>query len=255
MMSKTLAGLLGLALCTSGAALAQTGAGKTTGTKSTEAAKSGAATHTDAATSKTADKGDKPAAAPGWFIIEEEWYVPLRKESLGSLLDAQYHYRRAEELMAAGELRKAASWCRLAESTASKDNKEALMTAVRDLDAVALDLEEGRVGSAAAFDKSIAKASHAMSHWHWFRAKDKYGKGDKRAAADELAMAAQHLQNAAAATKHKFDHEAMKRIEKVSHYSRSDIQREGKHLNNLEDDLTAVEKAVTGLKSAIEDTL
>ena len=46
-------------------------------------------------------QGEKPAAKPGWVVLEDTWSYPLRFESLTALNNARYHYRRNEEKSAA----------------------------------------------------------------------------------------------------------------------------------------------------------
>ncbi len=74
------------------------------------------------AAEQTKAKGEKPAASPGWLIVEEDIWTPLRFEPLASLDAIRYHYRRNEEKAAANEIDKAVSWLTLAAQPRNADH-------------------------------------------------------------------------------------------------------------------------------------
>ncbi len=130
------------------------------------------AANAQAGSATKAKQEAKPAASPGWLIIEEDFFVPLRFEPLYSLDSIRYHYRRNEEKSAANEIDKAASWLKLAAGHAMPITKEKLTTAERELTALAKDLRAGSITSAANLDGSLAKAASALAEWHYFKAKE-----------------------------------------------------------------------------------
>ena len=160
-------------------------------------AASSLAVHADDSVSKTKEKGAKPAESPGWIIIEESVWTPLRFEPLVSLDSIRYHFRRSEETAAANQIDKAVSWLKLAESHAMPITKEKMTTAVGELESMSKDLRHGNTVAAASLDGSLAKAASALSEWHYYKAKESWGKNETQDAARDLEMAAHYLQYAA----------------------------------------------------------
>ncbi len=70
------------------------------------------------AVGQTKPKGEKPADSPGWVVVDDEVWTPLRFEPIESLDSIRDHYRRNELKSAASEIDKAISWLRLAEGHA-----------------------------------------------------------------------------------------------------------------------------------------
>ncbi len=144
----------------------------------------------------------KPAVAekhgaPNWVIVEEDFWFPLRFEPLETLDAARYQFRRNEEKAAASEIQKAISWLNLAASHAMPETKKDLTTAASELKTVARDLESGNLNDAERFESALRQASHALATWHYFRAKESWGKTEAEDAGHDLIMAANYLQNAA----------------------------------------------------------
>lgn len=134
---------------------------------------------------------------PDYVVIDEDWWVPLRMEPSDALNDAREYYRRDNERAAADEIRKAASWVSYASMHALPHTKQALLSARTGLLTLADDLETGKVRGAARMDATLADASHALAQWHYYRARDEYGKHDSITASRDLEAAAANLENAA----------------------------------------------------------
>ena len=85
----------------------------------------------------------------------------------------------------------------LAAGHAMPETKKHLQEAATELKSVATDLEAGNVIAAKRLDASLAKAAHALATWHFYRAKESWGKTEEADAGKDLVMAANYLQNAA----------------------------------------------------------
>jgi hypothetical protein len=157
-------------------------------------------------------KGPKPAASPGWIIIEEDVWAPLRFEPLLSLDSVRYHYRRDEEKAAANQIDKAIGWLKLAEGHAMPSTKEKLTIAASELKTGANDLRSGNVTSAAAMDSALGRAAHALGEWHYYKAKESWGKNEEQNAGRDLAMAANYLQHAATSAHYQYGPDSTKVI-------------------------------------------
>ena len=142
-------------------------------------------------------KGEKPDDSPGWVVVEEDWFFPLMYDSSETFHQARAHFRRNEETAAANELTRAGSWLRYAASHARPETKKSLQKAAEDLTALAEDLKKGELHSARTLDVAIAQASHALSEWHYYKAKDQLGQQDAKRAAQHLRAAAHYLRTAA----------------------------------------------------------
>jgi hypothetical protein len=200
------------------------------------------------------DKGEKPAASPGWIIIDEDYWFPLRYEPLYSLDAVSYHYRRGEEKAAANEIEKAVSWLEIAEGHAMPITKEKLTAAANELTKLAKDLRSGDIIAAARMNESLADAAQALAEWHFYRSKESWGKSEEVAAARELEMAAMYLQHAANSAHFQFGPETQKVI--VETYSNGKVRTETRTVdhNTLGKHLQGIEKAVKELETRILDS-
>jgi hypothetical protein len=121
-----------------------------------------------------AAKTEHHDAAPV-LIIEEFWF-PLRFEPMETLDAARCHFRRNEEKSAANEIHKGVSWLNLAAGHAMPETQKHLQEAASELKTVATDLEAGNLVAAKRLHASLAKAAHALATWHYYRAKESWGK-------------------------------------------------------------------------------
>jgi hypothetical protein len=190
---------------------------------------------------------------PDWMIVEDYWY-PLRLEPTAALNDVRYHYRRGEEKAAANEIRKAVSWLKLAEDHALPITKEKLQFSERELTALAKDMTAGRLSKAERLDSALARASNALAEYHFFKAKESYGRNEAQYAAQDLEAAVTHLENAAASAHYQYGPDTIVIFD--------DVLRDGKWVaesRTIDNDmvgkhLDAVEKAIRDIADTIESS-
>lgn len=138
-----------------------------------------------------------PEPQGSWIAVDDDWLYPLRLESLESLDKAEFHYRRSEEMAAAREVREAASWLGYAATHAQPTTKQKLEAAKTDLRTIAEDLSTGKVVGAERMSSALARASQGLAEWHFYRAREQYGRNEAVRASQDLEAAAAHLQRAA----------------------------------------------------------
>jgi hypothetical protein len=192
-------------------------------------------------------RGEKPAASPGWLIIEEDVWTPLRFEPLLSLDSIRYHYRRNEEKAAANQIDKAVGWLRLAACHAMPITKEKLTAAASELKTVASDLRSGEVTSAAAMDSALGRAAQALGEWHYFKAKESWGKNEEQDAGRDLAMAANYLQHAATSAHFQYGPDTSKVITDFYRHGWFEGETVKYDHNTLGQHLQSIEKAISEL--------
>lgn len=142
-------------------------------------------------------KGEKPAASPGWVIVEEDFFYPLRMEAAEILHNARVHYRKGEEKAAANKITQAVSWLKFAAGHGYPETQEDLKTAADELTALATDLRDGNTVAAVQMDASLARAAHSLAMWHYFKANESLARDELGFAAKDLQAAATYLQSAA----------------------------------------------------------
>ncbi|MCA9200465.1 MAG: hypothetical protein KDA87_23160 [Planctomycetales bacterium] len=195
----------------------------------------------DNASGKAKAEVKKPDANPGWVVIEESWWYPLRFDAAWALDNARYHYRRNEEAAAANEIDRAVTWLKYAAGHAMPITKDKLDWSVKDLTALSADLREGRTAEAAKLDNSLGRASQALAEWHYFKAKESYGKHEEGYAAQNLEAAVAHLQHAANSAHFEFGSDTItlfdsirKNGKTVTESNTFDHNLLGKHLDGIE---------------------
>ncbi len=189
-----------------------------------------------------------PAAeiAPTWTVVEEDFWFPLRYEPMRSFDSARYDYRRNEEKSAAYEINKAVSWLGWAERHAMPETKAKLIEAANDLKIVSKDLQSGNMDAASKMDASLSKAAHALSEWHFYRAKDWWGKSDAKHAGDDLVMAANYLQRAADSAHYQFGPDTQEVV--------TEVFRNGKWINDeTHTDHNWIAKNIEGVESGLRE--
>ena len=145
----------------------------------------------------TKKKGEKPAASPGWVIVEEDYFYPLRFEADEVFHDAQMHFRRGEEKAAANEITRAASWLNFAAGHGYPETQKDLKAAATELTSLAKDLRAGNLVAASRIDSVLARSAHALATWHYFMAQQSLAKDEMTFAAQDLQAASVYLQSAA----------------------------------------------------------
>lgn len=198
------------------------------------------------------DKATKPKATPGWIILEEDFWTPLRFEPVESLDSIRYHYRRSEEKAAANEIDKAVSWLRLAEGHAMPITKEKLTNAADELTKLAADLRVGTVGKAADLEATLARAAQALGEWHYYKASESWGKNEEQDAGQDLAMAANYLQHAANSAHYQFGADTTEVITDYYKHGWWEDETVTFDHNKLGKDLQAIEKAMKQLSEKLK---
>ncbi len=203
-------------------------------------------------TQTSAKKGAKPAASPGWIVIEEDVWAPLRFEPIESLDSIRYHYRRNEEKAAASKIDSAVSWLKLAEGHAQPISKEKLTAAATELKIVAKDMRAGTVADAATMDSALGRAAEALGEWHYYKAKEAYGKNEAQDAGRDLAMAANYMQHAANSAHYQFGADTQNVI--TDYYNHGWWVGEDVTVDHdkLGKDLQGIEKAISGLAEKLK---
>jgi hypothetical protein len=198
-------------------------------------------------------QGEKPVATPGWIVIEEDVWTPLRFEPIETLDAIQYHFRRNEEKAAANEIDKAVSWLRLAAGHALPITQDKLHVAANDLSVVAKDLRAGNIAAAADMDSALARASQALGEWHYYKATQSWGENEEEDAGRDLAMAANYLQHAANSAHYEFGADTTKVITDYYRHGSWDGESVAYDHNKLGKDLQSIEKAVKELATKMKN--
>ena len=184
------------AVCLMIAAMAAVGSTSVSAQSSTKKAESPTTTAKQD-TDKSAKKGEKPAASPGWVVIEEDWWYPHLYSFTESLHDARMHYRNRQEKAAAAEIDKAVTWLKFANNDADKSYKGDLLTAETDLKDFAMTLRQGGQVPASKVAEAFKNASAALAKHHHFKAVKALGESEMKLAAKHLAAASDLVKEAA----------------------------------------------------------
>ncbi len=210
-----------------------------------DAAKTADATQADAAAKAAADK-------PGWIIIEEDFWVPLQYSPLESLAAVFTHYRHAEEKAAAAEIRKSVSWLKLAAGHAQPHTQKRLLEAAAELTILSKELAAGSVLAANALDAPLARASHALAEWHYYRAQETWGKTEEQNAGKDLVLAAHYLRQAADSAHFEFGKDTNAVVTRIWENGKLTTNKKETTHNWVAKDIEGVEKALHELGKTLE---
>ena len=155
----------------------------------------------------TAKKGEKPAASPGWVVIEEDWWLPHLYSFSESLHDARMHFRKREEKAAAAEIDRAVTWLKFAETHADKSYAGDLATAQVDLMDFAMTLRQGGQVPAKKVAWAFKNASAALAKHHHFKSLKAFGEDDLKTAAKHLLAASDMVKEAARSANYEYGEE------------------------------------------------
>ena len=205
-------------------------------------------THAAPAASATA----KPHAKPGWVVVDEECFYPLRRDSAMVLHNAFVHYRQHEEKAAANEIRKAVSWVKYAAGHALPVTQVKLATAESELSALAVDLDKGNVVDAARLEDTLTRASQTLAEWHYYKAKELYGRDEAGFAAMNLDAAVAHLRHAAETAHYEFGPDTITLFDSVQKPDKQDFTTQRIATNILGDQLDGVEHALQQLGNSLK---
>jgi hypothetical protein len=200
----------------------------------------------------TVNKGEKPKETPGWIVVEDDFWYPMRFEFVDWAHDARVHYRQQEEKAAADQIMKAEWWLRFAAKHALPITKKSLVAAADDLHLMHEDIGEGKLITANRLDQSIARADQALAEWHYFNAKENLGHEDEKLAALNLQAAGRYLQDAAQSARYEYGTDTVTLLEDVD--KDGNLVDEGVTVdrNRLSDNLTALESAVNRMGAVLK---
>lgn len=192
-----------------------------------------------------------PEAQLGWVAVEDEWLYPLRLESVEALDKAEFHYRRNEERAAAREIREAVGWLDYAATHAQPVTKKKLETAQTELRTLADDLSSGKIVGAERMSAALARASQGLAEWHFYRAKEQYGRNEALHASQDLEAAAANLQRAADSAHYQFSPDTVTVFNEIIEDGR--VIEEGRAIGNdrLGKRLDVIENAVEEMADAV----
>lgn len=159
---------------------------------------------------------EKPKVAPGWVVIEEDWWYPLRNEFANSLHQARVLYRAGQEEAAAGEIEKAIAWLKYAQTHADLATQEDLAMARAALEDFASQLKMGKPVRALQLESAFTDASAALAKHHHFLANKALAEDDLKTAGRHLMSAVDHLRDAARSANVEVGSEI---VEVYDHYS------------------------------------
>ena len=149
--------------------------------------------------------GEKPTGAPGWIVVEEDFWFPFRFSFADAIHNAHEHYRHGREQAARDNVEKAMMWLKLAKGmTADKLSEENLDTAISDLRDLAMFIDRGDLVRAATMDKTFARAATALAKHHKFNADRAVAKNQLRLAGKHLATAAFNIKEASRVANHEY---------------------------------------------------
>jgi len=210
-----------------------------------DAAKASAPAAVAPAATATSDK-------PVWVIIEEDFWVPLQFSPWESLDAALSHYRHAEEKAAAAEIRKAVSWLNLAARHAQPHTQKHLQQAANELTTLGKDLASGAVLSAKALDAPLARASHSLAEWHYYRAQESWGGTEAQNAGKDLVMAAHYLRQASDSAHFEFGPDTDAVVTRIWENGKLTTNKKETTHNWVAKDIEGVEKALHELGKTLE---
>lgn len=187
------------------------------------------------------------------MIVDDVW-VPLRYEPVETLDSIRYYYRRDEEKSAANEIDKAISWLKLAATHAEPITKEKLTSAATQLASVAKNLRSGAVTSAADIDAALARSAQALGEWHYYKAKESWGKNEEKDAGRNLAMAADYLQHAANSAHFEYGPDTTKIITDYYYHGWWNGETTTYDHNTLGMHLQSIEKALSELGAKLKNS-
>ena len=199
-----------------------------------------------------ADKGDKPAASPGWLIVEEEFWFPFQYSFADALHNARVHYRHGQEKAARDEIKQAMMWMKMAKGmTANKESEADLETAISDLRDLAMFLDKGELFKASKMEATFARAATALAKHHKFNADKAAAKNEMRIAGKHLMAAAHNIKAAARSANYEYGDEVVEIFDDYSPFGFYDetivVEK-----NKLSQELNSIGSEIEKLEAKVE---
>ncbi len=192
------------------------------------------------------DRAPKPADAPGWIVIEDDFYYPMALEPVDWFDSIQTHLRKSNEKAAASELRKAESWLNIAASHALPISQQSLKDASTNLGELAGDLETGKTVEAAQMKSALEQSSKALADWHYFNAEKNLADHEEVDATRDLQAASRYLKWAADSSSHEYGDDFVTVYDDLFGWTVTDV---------VPNNLTANLKTVKGELDKLSQTL
>lgn len=197
---------------------------------------------------------ERPATKPGWVIVEEDIWFPLRY-SLHDFMDrARERFRHHEQKGAANEIRKAIAMLKIAEGQATPDGVKTLQETTHTLQSLAQDLDQNKVSSARELDHAVRKAYFALATHHYLKANSASAQKEMKRAGEHLQTAANYLTNAMHSAEHEFGKNVIVEIEKIDEHGRILSEERTLEPNVLEKDLEKLHHELESLGKVIQNS-
>lgn len=139
-----------------------------------------------------------PRGAIGYVLIEEDIWNAMADEPSRHIGRARDAFLMMDGRLAASELRKASVHVRIAAGNATERTKRALAKSEHDLEQLARQAEAGAFRSMEEFDKTTARALHALANDQYVRATEAWRKREVKQAGQYLRASANNLEHASA---------------------------------------------------------
>ena len=173
------------------------------------------------------------AEAPGdaWMAEEEVTETRVKQEAAGALITIDEdilvvladlpgdHFHAAREKFmgdylaeAADEIRIGAGLMRLASARATPEGKGNLNASIKELEALANDIEMNLVADTTPLDEAFARANYALANHRYLKAKEYQAKGESQKAANELEAATLYVERGFGWTGQKMEEGAISTI-------------------------------------------
>lgn len=138
------------------------------------------------------------------IYIEEEDWGHLSDEPGRHLESARESFVAVDARRAAAELRKAAAYMRISAKDAADRTKKSLTASGKELDALALRVEQGAVKSVNDFDAATARAYHSLAQYQNAKARQAWADKQMHRAGQFWQSATTSLERATARTEASF---------------------------------------------------
>lgn len=123
---------------------------------------------------ETSKAGETTKPDVKWIFIEENTWIPVLDELGEYLYAAQQEFKKKETAAAAKHLREAAAFLKNEAPQADETGKEALSSAVTDLEKLAGDVESGKITSEKQLEPAFKKAYNADIEYRWVGVEEDY---------------------------------------------------------------------------------
>ncbi len=101
-------------------------------------------------------------------------------------------------------------------------------------------------------DGALSRAAQALGEWHYYKAKEAWGKNEEQDAGRDLALAADYLQHAANSAHYEFGPDTSKVITDFYDHGRWDVETTTYDHNTLGMHLQSIEKMISELAAKLK---